>query len=254
MKRFAALQDWPVLSSRASVAASTTASRSSVASTMNGSEPPSSRATFFRCRPATSATAAPARSEPVTDTPWIRGSATIVAACSALTYTLTYAPVGQPGIAIDRLDGRGRLRALRRVLQDDHVAEDQVRRREPGHLVVREVPGHDPEQHAQRAAPDHGGALAEDRQRLIGRDHVRLVRVVLGDIRREVDLADRGAERLAHLPDDDGGQFLSAFPMELGRAADDPGPLGDRELPPGLEGRLRPCARASSTWASVKLS
>ena len=96
MKRFAALQDWPVLSSRASVAAATTASRSSVANTMNGSEPPSSRATFFRCRPATSATAAPARSEPVTDTPWIRGSATILAACSALTYTLMYAPSGSP--------------------------------------------------------------------------------------------------------------------------------------------------------------
>ncbi len=90
----------------------------------------------------------------------------------------------------------------------------------------------------ERAAPDHRGALAEDRERLIGGDHVRLIRVVLGDVRREVDLAERGSERLAHLPDDDGGQLLSAFPMELGRAADDPRPLGDRKLPPGDERRM----------------
>ena len=37
--------------------------------------PPSSSTTFFRWRPAISATAAPARSEPVSETPWIRGSA-----------------------------------------------------------------------------------------------------------------------------------------------------------------------------------
>ena len=74
-----------MLSSRALVAAATTASRSSVASTGNGSSRRGSRATLFRCRPAISATAAPARCEPVTSTPWIRGSAMIVAACSLLT-------------------------------------------------------------------------------------------------------------------------------------------------------------------------
>ena len=36
---------------------------------MNGSEPPSSNTTFVRFRPAISATAAPARAEPVTETP-----------------------------------------------------------------------------------------------------------------------------------------------------------------------------------------
>ena len=74
MKRFAALQDWPVFSRRASAACSATAPTSSVPSTMNGSDPPSSSTTFFRLRPAISATAAPARSEPVTDTPCTRGS------------------------------------------------------------------------------------------------------------------------------------------------------------------------------------
>src|SRR3954467_11898354 len=83
MNRFAALHDWPVLSRRACAAASTTSSRFSVASRMNGSEPPISRTTFFRLRPATSATAAPARSEPVTETPRTRGAGgTLSAICS----------------------------------------------------------------------------------------------------------------------------------------------------------------------------
>ena len=49
---------------------------------MNGSEPPSSSTTFLRLRPAISATAAPARSEPVSETPWTRGSAMTHSICS----------------------------------------------------------------------------------------------------------------------------------------------------------------------------
>ena len=74
MNRFAALHDWPVLSRRPATAASTASSRSSAPRRMNGSEPPSSSTTFFRLRPAISATAAPARSEPVSETPRTRGS------------------------------------------------------------------------------------------------------------------------------------------------------------------------------------
>ena len=82
MKRLAALQAWPVFSSRPPTACSTTASRSSVLSTMNGSEPPSSSTTFFRWRPAISATAAPARPEPVSETPCTRGSPMTHSICS----------------------------------------------------------------------------------------------------------------------------------------------------------------------------
>ena len=82
MNRFAALQAWPVFSKRPPTAASTVASRSSELSTMNGSDPPSSSTTFFRLRPATSATAAPARSDPVSETACTRGSAMILATCS----------------------------------------------------------------------------------------------------------------------------------------------------------------------------
>ncbi len=72
MKRFAALHDWPVLSRRASAAWVATSPMSSVPRTMNGSDPPSSSTTFFRFLPAIAATAEPARSEPVTETPWTR--------------------------------------------------------------------------------------------------------------------------------------------------------------------------------------
>ncbi|GAA1012370.1 hypothetical protein GCM10009551_098230 [Nocardiopsis tropica] len=63
---------------------------------MNGSEPPSSSTHFFRFRPATSATAAPARSEPVSETAATRGSAMISAACSLVARMFTYAPDGSP--------------------------------------------------------------------------------------------------------------------------------------------------------------
>ena len=82
MKRLAALQAWPVFSKRPAMAASTVASRSSELNTMNGSDPPSSSTTFLRLRPAISATAAPARSEPVSETPCTRASAMAVAICS----------------------------------------------------------------------------------------------------------------------------------------------------------------------------
>ncbi len=82
MNRLAALHACPVFSNRPSIAAPTVVSRSSELSTMNGSDPPSSSTTFFRLRPAISATAAPARSEPVSETPCSRGSAMMSATCS----------------------------------------------------------------------------------------------------------------------------------------------------------------------------
>ena len=75
MNRLAALHACPQLSTRATTADATTASRSSVDRRMNGSEPPSSSTTFFKWRPAISATAAPARSDPVSETPWTIGFA-----------------------------------------------------------------------------------------------------------------------------------------------------------------------------------
>ena len=69
------MQAWPALPIRPATASFTVLAMSSLSSTMNGSDPPSSRTTFLRLRPATSATAVPARSLPVTETPATRGSA-----------------------------------------------------------------------------------------------------------------------------------------------------------------------------------
>jgi hypothetical protein len=58
--------------------------KSAVSSNRNGSEPPSSKTTFFKCRPATSATAGPARSGPVGETPCTRAPWTFVTLLSLL--------------------------------------------------------------------------------------------------------------------------------------------------------------------------
>src|SRR5947207_1876627 len=94
--RLLELQAWPTFSIRVTQAVLAASSTSSVSRMMYGSEPPSSRTTFFRLRPAVSATAVPARSEPVNDTPRSRGSAIIAATCSWVANRLTYTPSGTP--------------------------------------------------------------------------------------------------------------------------------------------------------------
>lgn len=63
-------------------------------------------------------------------------------------------PGGETGVDEDLLHRRSRLRALWGVLQDDGVADGEVRSGEPGDLVVGEVPRHDAEQRTVGAAAD----------------------------------------------------------------------------------------------------
>jgi hypothetical protein len=79
MKRLAAMHDSPLLMTRAAAACRAACATSASASTMNGSEPPSSRTTFFSARPAIAPTDAPAASLPVSVT-----ALTAVCAASAL--------------------------------------------------------------------------------------------------------------------------------------------------------------------------
>ena len=214
--RLAALHAWPAFSRRAATADSTTPSRSSVLSRMNGSEPPSSRTTFLRFRPATSATAAPARSEPVTDTPCTRGSAMSVRDLVVGGVDVRVRAGREARLVVDPLDRRRRLRALGRMLQQDRVADDEVRTGEPGHLVVRVVPRHDPEQDADGAPADECRSLAvRQRDRLVGEEARGLRRVVLVDRGAEVHLAERLLDGLAHLPHDDVRELLAALHMQL---------------------------------------
>jgi hypothetical protein len=48
------------------------------------------------------------------------------------------------------------------VLEQDRVADDEVRAGEAGDLVVREVPRHDAEQHPERRAADDRRAIARE--------------------------------------------------------------------------------------------
>jgi hypothetical protein len=119
------------------------------------------------------------------------------------------------------------------VLEHDRVADRQVGSREPGHLVGRVVPRHDPEQHTDRRRPHEGPPVAAAQRDLaVGQLRRRDLRQVAVDVGAEVDLTQRLLERLAHLAHDDRGELLAAFLVEVAHAGDQRGPV--------LDGRARP--------------
>ena len=146
-------------------------------------------------------------------------------------------PGGEAGVVEDLLHGGRGLGALRGVFEQDGVADAQVRAGEPGHLVVREVPRHDAEQHPDRKPPDQGDTVAvEQVDGLVGEELLGVVGVVGVDVGGEVDLVEALVERLAHLPVDDGGQLVAAFGVQVGHAVDQGRPICDTRAP-------RPAAR-----------
>ena len=96
MNRLAAMQDWPLFTIRAFTAVATARSMSALASTRNGSLPPSSSTAFLTCLPATAATALPAPSLPVTVTAAIRSSATMAPTRRASISNVWKTPSGAP--------------------------------------------------------------------------------------------------------------------------------------------------------------
>lgn len=86
--RLLELHAWPMLYMRVAHAVRAASAGSAASRTTYASEPPSSSTAFFRCCPARDPTTAPARSEPVSDTPCTRGSAMISAICSCVAKTL----------------------------------------------------------------------------------------------------------------------------------------------------------------------
>ena len=98
--RLPQMHDWPLFWMRAVTAALTAAARSADGMTTNGSDPPSSRTTFLRCLPATSATAAPAPSLPVSVTAATRGSATTAATSRDGIARFWNRPLGAPASPI----------------------------------------------------------------------------------------------------------------------------------------------------------
>ena len=151
MKRLAAMQDWPLFCTRAVTAVRTAASRSAEASTMKGSEPPSSSTVFLRASPAAAATDMPAGSLPVSVTAAMRGSWMSAATSSDGTKRLVKTPSGRPARRNRSSMASGGLRHVRRVLEQPDVAHHERRRGEADHLPHREVPRHDG-QHGADAA------------------------------------------------------------------------------------------------------
>ena len=92
MKRLAEMQLWPVFEKRALAAAAAARSMSVSASTMKGSEPPSSSTCFFMARPACAATSLPTAVEPVSVTAAMRGSSISAATRSGSMNTLPTRP------------------------------------------------------------------------------------------------------------------------------------------------------------------
>ena len=116
--------------------------------------------------------------------------------------------------------------ALLGVLQHDRVTDNQVRAREARDLVVREVPRHDAEEHAERVAADERGALAGEKLHgLVTQDLGGDVGVVPVDVGGEVDLGERLLEGLPHLAHDERGQLVTSFGVQVADAAHECGAL-----------------------------
>ena len=198
---------------------------------MNGSEPPSSSTTFFRCGRRLGDRGACALRAGHRDALHARigdDAGDLVVGGE----DVHVGALGEPGVEIDLLQRLGRLGALGGVLEQHRVADDQVGAGEPGDLVGGEVPRHDPQQHAQRAAPDDRRALTgEQRDRLVLQQLGRVVGVVAVDVGAEVHLAEGLVDGLAHLAHDDRGKLLAALAVQLADAADDRGPLARRRRP-----------------------
>src|SRR5207244_6244043 len=113
----------------------------------------------------------------------------------------------------DLRDRQGRGRAVFRVLEYDGVADDQVGRREPGHLVVRVVPRHHAEYRADGPVLDPCGVVAG--QRFVGEEAGAVVGVVVEDGGAELGLADGLRGPLAHLLGDQRGQVGGALGEQL---------------------------------------
>ena len=150
------------------------------------------------------------------------------------------APCRQPRLLHQLLEGGGRLRHVGGMLQEDDVARGQLRRHDAGNLVVREVPGFDGQDDAQRLVDQlglgHDGILAG--QRLRGQLRLGVLHVVLQDVRGQFHLGFGLGQQLAHL----GGEKLRVFGMpgaqQVGCLLQERHPFLDGLQAPLLEGGM----------------
>ena len=130
------------------------------------------------------------------------------------------------------------LRVLRRVLEQNRVAQRQVRSRKTRHLVVREVPRHDAQQRTDRLAThERFFVLAGAAQLLISHELLGVVREVAVDQLAQLDLALRLRDGLAHLHVDDLSELIRALAIDVRNLREDRRALRHRGLRPAGERR-----------------
>ena len=205
---------WPAVIRRPVTACLTAKSRSASASTTNGSEPPSSSTLFLSALPASAATNAPARSEPVSVTAATRGSAisradTSGTFCGA-TIRLVNTPAGAPAAVNTSSSASAVPETFGRVLEERRVARHQRRPGEADDLPEREVPRHHGEDDPDRLVADDVAPVARV-DGLVGEDAGRGLGEVLARRGALLDLEAGLGERLAHLRHDELRQLLGAL-------------------------------------------
>ena len=118
------------------------------------------------------------------------------------------------------------------MLENDGVAEHEVRTSEPGHLIVRVIPRHHADQRADRQVPDERCARRSTVNRLVGKELGGMIGIVFEDLRREFDLDQRLVHGLAHLVVDDGSKLLLLVAIGGHRLAHQRRALFDGRGPP----------------------
>ena len=229
MKRLAAMQDWPLFSRRANAATSAARGRSADGMTTNGSLPPSSSTTFLISLPAMAATDDPAGPGPGQR----RGHHPAVAQDrldpGGADEQGLEGSRGEPGPGEQVLHEQRRLRHVRGVLEQAHVARHQRGGGEPHRLPEREVPRHDGQDRAERLIADVGALRADGAGvgGLVGQEPFGVLGVIPAGGGALGHFLLRGGQRLAHLGGHHGRDLVLLRVQDRGCLAHPPGPFGE---------------------------
>ena len=120
------------------------------------------------------------------------------------------------------------------MLEDDCVAQQQVRRRKTGDLVVGEVPRHDAQKRAQWFLADDGQLGTLGGQVFIGEELVGVLGVPAVDIGNDVDFRLGPPSQLPHFAPNVLGQFSLAFGVQVSSPGEDFCAFLDRGLAPAF--------------------
>ena len=123
------------------------------------------------------------------------------------------------------------------MLEHNGVTQQQVRRREAGYLVVREVPRHDAQQWTERLLTHYGFVRVLGRQVFICKQFVSVLGVIAVNIGNNLHLGLGPTGQLAHLAADMISQFINALFIKIRCARKDCRAFLNAGLTPCIVGR-----------------